>query len=147
MKKILILFLACFSMTQVMSAPVFKTDDETFIKLIDSLSAALVSHNNVWLSANLTEECSLSDPSGQTLAKEEIIKAFSSAGIYTLTKMKPSNMKYVINDIDASGAGNIDVEGAMSAREVIDVSGTYHIEAGFKKTDAGWKISWIRVSQ
>lgn len=147
MKIIVILLLACFGMSQVNATPVINTDEESLVKLIDSLSGALVKQDKEWLNANLTEECSLTDPSGQTLKKSDIIKAFSSEGIYSLAKMEPSNIKYSINGTEASGIGNIIIEGAMSTPDVVDVSGTYGLQTEFKKTDLGWKISAIRVTQ
>jgi hypothetical protein len=147
MKKVMIILFVCFGIKSVMATPVLKTDEASLIQLIDSLSAALVKQDKVWLTANLTAECSLTDPNGQTLEKADFIKAFSPGGIYTLAKMLPSGMKYTINDAEALGVGSIELEGVMSAQEVIDVSGTYSIQTDFKKTDSGWKISAIRVSQ
>ena len=147
MKKVMILILICFGMIQVISASTYKGDEESFIKLMDHLSEALVKQDKAWLDANLSEECSLSEPSGQTFVKSDIIKAFSPEGIYSLSQMKPARMKYIINESEASGIGTIDIEGTLSAGEVIDVSGIYNIETSFKKTDSGWKISAIKVSQ
>ncbi|NEU10426.1 nuclear transport factor 2 family protein [Flavihumibacter sp. R14] len=147
MKRILIFLLVCFGMNQLSATPVRETNEEGLAKLMDSLSVAFVKQDKAWLSANLTEDCSLSDPSGMTLAKADIVKAFSPEGVYTLTKMKLVNMKYVVNKDDASGSGSMEIEGAMSAQEVVDVTGTYTIQTGFKKTDSGWKISSIKVSQ
>jgi len=147
MRIIFILLFTCLGMSHVNAAPVIETDEETLIKLIDSLSSALVKQDKAWLSSNLTEDCGLTDPAGQTLNKDHIIKAFSVEGIYSLTKMEASNIKYTINEKDASGIGSINIEGAMSTPDVVDVSGTYGLQAEFKKTDSGWKISSIRVSQ
>ena len=141
------LLLVCFSIKSVVAAPVLKIDEANLAQLMDSLSAALVKQDREWLTANLTEECSLTDPNGQTLVKADFIKAFSAEGIYTLAKMQPTGMKYTINGVEASGAGTIKLEGVMSAQEEIDVSGTYNIQTDFKKTDSGWKISAVRVSQ
>jgi hypothetical protein len=134
-------------MGQVNASPVIETDEESLVKLIDSLSAALVKQDKEWLSNNLTDDCGLTDPTGQTLKKEDIIKAFSPEGVYSLTKMAQSGIKYTVNGKDASGSGQITIEGAMSTPDVVDVSGTYLLQADFKKTDLGWKISSIRVSQ
>ena len=147
MKRILIFLLVCFGLNQVSAAPLRDTHEESLGKLMDSLSAAFVKQDKNWLAANLTDDCTLSDPSGITLAKADIIKAFSPQGVYTLTKMTPVNMKYTVKDAEGSGSGNIELEGAMSAQEVVDVSGTYGIRATFKKTDAGWKVSSITVTQ
>jgi hypothetical protein len=147
MKRILIFLLVCFGMNQLSAAPVRDTNEESLAKLMDSLSAAFVKQDKAWLNANLTEECSLSDPSGLSLAKADIVKAFSPDGVYTLTKMKTVDMKYTVNDNEASGEGGIELEGAMSGQEVIDISGTYGIRATFKKTDSGWKVNSIKVSQ
>jgi hypothetical protein len=147
MKKILVFLLVCFAMNQLSAAPLRDTNEESLVKLMDSLSAAFVKQDKVWLNANLTEDCSLSDPSGLTLAKADIVKAFSPEGVYTLTKMKAVDMKYTVNDNEASGAGSIELEGAMSGQEMVDISGTYGIQASFKKTDSGWKVSSIKVSQ
>ena len=146
MKKTILLLLICFGFIQVKSYPNDKSDDGTFVRMMDSLSVALVKQDKEWLKANLSDDCNLSDPAGQILAKEDIIKAFSPAGVYTLTKMKASNMKYTIDDLKATGAGSIEIEGAMSNGEVIDISGSYNIQADFKKTESGWKITSIRVS-
>jgi hypothetical protein len=139
MKKIMIVLFVCLVVKSAVAAPVSKIDEATLIQLVDSLSAALVKQDKVWLKANLTEKCSMTDPNGQILENAE--------GIYSLAKMQPSGMKYIINGAEASGAGSIELEGVMSAQEVIDVSGTYKIQTDFKKTDSGWKISAIRVSQ
>ncbi|HUH33719.1 MAG TPA: nuclear transport factor 2 family protein [Daejeonella sp.] len=147
MKFLLILLITCLGMGQVNASPVIETDEESLVKLIDSLSAALVKQDKAWLSNNLTDECGLTDPVGQTLKKDDIIKAFSAEGIYSLTKMEPSDIKYTVNGNEASAAGHIKIEGAMSTPDVVDVSGTYGLQAEFKKTDLGWKISSIRVSQ
>lgn len=147
MKRILIFLLVCFGMNQVSAAPVRTTDEESLVKLMDSLSAAFVKQDKAWLSANLTDDCSLSDPSGMTLAKADIVKAFSPQGVYTLAKMKAVDMKYTVNGTEASGGGNIELEGAMSTPDVVDISGTYGIQTSFKKTDSGWKISSIKVTQ
>lgn len=147
MKKVLLLLSICFCFIQVNANPVVKSDDEIFSKIIDSLSLALVKQDKEWLTANLSDDCSLSDPSGQVLARGDIIKAFSPAGVYTLTKMKASNMRYATDDLKATGTGSIEIEGAMSTGEVTDISGTYSIQTDFRKTEAGWKITSIRVSQ
>ena len=147
MKLFLILLFTCFGMVQVNASPVIETDEESLVKLIDSLSSALVKQDKSWLTANLTEDCGLTDPTGQTLKKDDLIKAFSPEGIYSLTKMEPSEIKYRVNGNDASGSGQIKIEGAMSTPDVVDVSGTYGLQAEFKKTELGWKISAIRVSQ
>lgn len=147
MKNAMLLLLICFSFIQVRYSPVSKPDDELFNKLIDSLSIALVKQDKEWLKANLSDDCNLSDPSGQVLAREDIIKAFSPSGVYTLTKMKTSGMKYTFDDLNATGTGNLEIEGAMSSGDVVDISGSYNIQTGFKKTDSGWKINSIRVSQ
>jgi hypothetical protein len=34
----------------------------------------------------------------------------------------------------------------MSGSDVIDISGSYNIQTGFRKTESGWKIASIRVS-
>ena len=146
MKRILIFLLVCFGMNQVSAAPVRATDEESLIKLMDSLSAAFVKQDKAWLEANLTDDCSLSDPSGVTLVKADIVKAFSPQGIYTMTKMKTVGMKYTVNGTEASGGGNMEIEGAMSTPDVVDISGTYGMQASFRKTDSGWKISSIKVS-
>lgn len=147
MKRILIFLLVCFGMNQVSAAPAIDTNEETLGRLMDSLSAAFVKQDQGWLNANLTEDCSLSDPSGMTLTKPDIVAAFSPKGIYTLAKMKAVDMKYTVKDAEATGTGSIELEGAMSGQEVVDISGTYGIQASFKKTDSGWKVSSIRVSQ
>ena len=147
MKKLLVFIFLAFAVNTVEGSPVKKSDEETLIKLVDSLSAALVKQNKVWLTANLTQDCSLTDPMGKVLTKDDLIKAFSAEGIYSLSKMKTTGMKYTIANDGASATGAMEIEGAMSAQEVIDISDTYHIETAFKKTETGWKISSIVVSQ
>lgn len=146
MKGLIVFLLILFSFGQGKSFAADRPDEEIFSRMMDSLSTALVKQDKEWLKVNLSEDCTLSDPAGQTLAREDIIKAFSPAGVYTLTKMKASGMKYTGTDLLATGEGSIEIEGAMSGSDVIDISGSYNIQTGFRKTESGWKISSIRVS-
>ena len=146
MKKALVLLLLCFGLTQV-QANDLKTDEESLAKLVDSLTIALVNNDEAWLEANLTIDCTLNDPTGQSLSKANIIQAFSAKGIYSLESMKAVDMKYSLNGTEASAAGNIELDGAMATPDMVDVSGTYGMRTNFKKTDQGWKISSITVSQ
>ena len=147
MKKVFVLLLICFGLNQVQAYQFAIADEETLVKLMDGLSQAMVKNDTAWLEANLTDDCTLNDPSGQLLTKANIIQAFSASGVYTLESMKATEMKFTIENADASGSGNIELDGTMATPDLVDISGTYGIKTGFTKTDSGWKISSIAVSQ
>ncbi len=144
MKKLLIvLFVALGSL----SVKARQADEETLAKLMEGFTAALVKQDKVWLEANLSVDCTFSDPTGQTLNKADFIKVFGANGVYSISKMAATGMKYTMNEEDAAGNGSLEVEGAMSAPEVVDVSGTYNLATKFEKVGSDWKIGAITVSQ
>ncbi|MBC7745563.1 MAG: nuclear transport factor 2 family protein [Flavobacterium sp.] len=147
MKKMILLLFISFGITQAQAKVFNKSDEQIFIKLMDGLFNALVENDKAWLESNLSDECTFNDPSGQSLSKASLIQAFSEKGIYILESMKGVNIKYIMNDVDGSGFGNIEVDGQMSTPDIIDVSGTYGIKTSFIKRDTGWKINSITVTQ
>jgi len=147
LKKFLLILFVAFSLSEVY-ADVAKTGDEDQLKsLVDSFSIAIVKKDKAWMGSNLSDNCKMYEPTGNTLDRAGIAYTFTE-GIYDISKSAALNKEFKVEGTAASGSAYFDVEGVGNINgNRIDIAGSYKFNLKFTKSDKGWMISEIIINE
>lgn len=136
-----------FTLSETQAAGIKSTDEEQLKSLLDNFSVTIVKKDKAWLASNLTEACKMYEPSGNTLARHEIVYTFTE-GIYTVSKSTALNKTFKIVGEAADGTADFEIEGmGLINGSSRDISGSYRFNVKFQKLDTVWKISEITVNE
>lgn len=146
MKKIVLLLILAFSLSEAHSAILKVSDEDQLSGLLDSFSVAMVKKNKAWMLANLTESCIMHEPGGNTLDKTGIIRTFTE-GVYNIDQSIAGNKAFKVDGFDAGGSADFSVEGVGNINgNTVDINGTYRFTMKFRKSDKGWQISEMIIA-
>ena len=146
LKKGLSLFLVILlAFTQTFAA--FVSDDKADLEaLADNFAIAMAKKDRAWMAANLSDDCVMYLPSGDSVKKDFAIKAFTGE-LYDIKVASASSKSFMIAGATAGGSADFTVEGqGKMGGQSEDISGTYNLAFKFKKSDKGWQISEILVN-
>lgn len=147
MKKIILLLFVAFTFSEAHSTVIKSGDEDQLSSLLDSFSVAMVKKDKVWMAANLSGDCKMYEPTGNTLDRTGIIKTFTE-GIYNVSKSSAIKKVFKIDGANAGGSADFNVEGTGNINgNIMDIAGTYLFNLKFKKSDNGWQISEITINQ
>ncbi len=147
MKKIILLLFVAFAFSEAHPTVIQSGDEDQLSSLLDSFSVAMVKKDKAWMAVNLSGDCKMYEPAGNTLDRAGIIRTFTE-GIYNVSKSSALKKVFKIDGADAYGSADFNVEGTGNVNgNMMDIAGTYLFNLKFKKSDNGWQISEISINQ